>query len=1024
MYLISFVSLSVILKHQPIVVTFLTLCLLVLISAVVHAQISIPDDAPQPLSPAESAAAVSLPHGFSLNILAAEPLIRNPSGVCWDQQGRLFVCELHGYNMEGQYDIEELNKTGKLDREVRRISAPEEAIKKAEQDQTGSVKRLIDADGDGVMDKADVWADDLPACFGLVPARDGVIVVCAPEIVFLADRDNDGFAEVRETLFAGFRTGVLERRMSAPQWGVDNWIYVAAGGGTITGPALKSPIEMPHNDFRFKPDGSAIEPLHSGTGTFGFTFSTSDDRYVISTSTPAIYVAPLPWRYLSRNPHVGFSRMTVDVGPGQQTYPTSNPHPWRSRRASDPAFEELYRTRYGATESAPNGYFTSACSPLAYQDTALPLTGQLLACEPAQNMIHRSIITRDGLIPKLKRPEGEQRSEFLASSDVWFHPIAMSHAPDGAVVISDFYREIIEDYSAIPRYLQQQYQLKHGEQHGRLWRLVHRDMPRAESADISRLDSAELVGQLASPRHWRRQTAQRLLVERDAQESVADLRSLVTSNENPAVVIAALHTLDALGKLSEPELKLALRHVDPAVIVQALRLADQQFEKHPSLLDQALTFVNHKDDRVLLQLALSLGETPDSRAGQSLAMLAFQSIDIPWMDDAILSSLYHRPADVMQSLFLQTSTDSPSPALAKFLSRLCKMIAGSPDNSSLSRTLMTILQHGGSTEQQHACLDGLKQGFEDRRKVELSDRAEAALRSATERDHQPLADAARFLLVAMKLETPSERSDRLQATSVRIADVQLPVDHRIDAVNELAKEQDEVSTNFLLASIHPSTPAIRMAILEAVFARKTNRSLILAAIESGQLPVSILTAVQRELFLQDPDDAVRTRAATLFANRGKLDRVKTGTFLEALAADRDLVNGETVFKKLCSNCHQVRGIGFDVGPDLVSEFGRSEQTFVQDILAPNATISPGYTTYILQTVDGRVVAGLMSAESPTSVTLRQEQGKEQTILRRDIEAIRASEASLMPEDLAKTVTPKDVADVIAWLRSSGPQPSR
>ncbi len=294
MYPISFCSLRLILKHHSMVVTCLPVCLLALISAVTHAQIKIPDDAPQPLSPAASAAAVSLPDGFSLELVAAEPLIRNPSGICWDQRGRLFLCELHGYNMEGQYDIEELNKTGKLDREVRRIPAPQEAVNKADQDQTGSVKRLIDADGDGVMDKAEVWADDLPACFGLVPARDGVIVVCAPDILFLADRDNDGVAEVRETIFTGFRTGVLERRMSAPRWGVDNWIYVAAGGGTITGPGLESPIELPHNDFRFKPDGSAIEPLHAGSWTFGFTFSASDDRYVISTSTPAIYVAPLP----------------------------------------------------------------------------------------------------------------------------------------------------------------------------------------------------------------------------------------------------------------------------------------------------------------------------------------------------------------------------------------------------------------------------------------------------------------------------------------------------------------------------------------------------------------------------------------------------------------------------------------------------------------------------------------------------------------------------------------------------------
>ena len=69
-------------------------------------QISKPADAPKPLSPVESAKRVQLPDGFRLELVVAEPLIRQPSGVCWDAHGNLFVSELHGYNREGQYDIE------------------------------------------------------------------------------------------------------------------------------------------------------------------------------------------------------------------------------------------------------------------------------------------------------------------------------------------------------------------------------------------------------------------------------------------------------------------------------------------------------------------------------------------------------------------------------------------------------------------------------------------------------------------------------------------------------------------------------------------------------------------------------------------------------------------------------------------------------------------------------------------------------------------------------------------------------
>ena len=91
------------------------------------AEIPRPDDAPRPLTPAEAQQSFRLPEGLRVQLVAAEPLISEPSGVCWDAVGRLFVCELHGYNLEGQEDIEQLNKSGQLDREVRRIQAPDDA---------------------------------------------------------------------------------------------------------------------------------------------------------------------------------------------------------------------------------------------------------------------------------------------------------------------------------------------------------------------------------------------------------------------------------------------------------------------------------------------------------------------------------------------------------------------------------------------------------------------------------------------------------------------------------------------------------------------------------------------------------------------------------------------------------------------------------------------------------------------------------------------------------------------------------
>ncbi|MDC0264727.1 hypothetical protein OAL86_06425, partial [Verrucomicrobia bacterium] len=181
---------------------------------------------PKPRSPSESSESFQLPPGFRMELVASEPLIEEPSGVCWDADGHFYVSELHGYNLEGQFDIEALNKTGKLDRIVRRIQANDEAKKAAEAETFGVIKQLSDDDGDGRMDRVSIFAQGLPPCFGMVAAREGIIVICAPDIYYLADLDSDGVADVRERLFTGFQAGVLERRINAPQWGLDNWIYV------------------------------------------------------------------------------------------------------------------------------------------------------------------------------------------------------------------------------------------------------------------------------------------------------------------------------------------------------------------------------------------------------------------------------------------------------------------------------------------------------------------------------------------------------------------------------------------------------------------------------------------------------------------------------------------------------------------------------------------------------------------------------------------------------------------------------
>jgi len=723
----------------------------------VLAQIPQPADAPKPMTPEQSAAAFKLPDGFRMEVVASEPLVASPSAVCWDERGRMFVSELHGYNLAGQLDIEELNQTGKLDTQVRRVQADEKFKRAAQAGTFGVVKLLRDTNGDGRMEAADVWATNLPPAYGLVPARGGIIVACAPDIVFLADRDGDGKAETRDVLFTGFPTGELERGINAPQWGVDGWIYFGRGwgGGKITGPHLPAPVELPGSDFRIRADGSAIEPVTGATHTFGFAMTESGDRFTVTTTIPGIFMAPLPWRYLARNPDAVTPSLESATG-DRHAYSVSKPHPWRQKRADDPAYFKYYNSRYGAAESEADGWFTAACGPMVYQDSALPgLRGQYFVCEPAGNLIHRALIEPDGSALKIRRAPGEEKSEFAASTDTWSHPMNLTHGPDGSIWVTDYYREIIEDYSAIPRHLQQQYGVYSGHDRGRIYRLTHRDAAPAPSADMNNLDAKALARECASPLFWRRQTAQRLLVERgrnplipsfsptggegarpavegkvrvsnalqDAKKALGEL--LIGKNVEPSAVIIALRTLDQLGVLTPPDLRPFIRHADAAVRIHALQLADGWFgrEEGRALLDATLTAATAESNpRVQIQFALSLGEARDPRAFAMLARFTRERLDVRWMDAAVLSSLRGRGLEMLGTLLREPGGSAP------FLPPLSQSIAARRDESELAGTLNLVAT--AKPDMQVAMLDALVKGRKNAPREPLADKSTRAALAA------------------------------------------------------------------------------------------------------------------------------------------------------------------------------------------------------------------------------------------------------------------------------------------------------
>ena len=222
-------------------------------------------------------------------------------------------------------------------------------------------------------------------------------------------------------------------------------------------------------------------------------------------------------------------------------------------------------------------------------------------------------------------------------------------------------------------------------------------------------------------------------------------------------------------------------------------------------------------------------------------------------------------------------------------------------------------------------------------------------------------------------------------------------------MSEAAIEDDPAITGQLLAAVVASTPQVRDAILTAILSRRDRYGQVLDLVEKQVLPAAVLSAAQRTALLEASDAVVRERARALLTSAGLEDPQAFARYAAALQGTRDPVRGGELFRQNCGKCHRAHGVGFAVGPDLSAEFQRAEETILHDILIPSGTLTSGYVTYVIETTDGRILSGLLASESASSILLNQPEGKTESVLRKDIEDIRASSVSLMPDNLIKSL---------------------
>jgi putative heme-binding domain-containing protein len=215
-------------------------------------------------------------------------------------------------------------------------------------------------------------------------------------------------------------------------------------------------------------------------------------------------------------------------------------------------------------------------------------------------------------------------------------------------------------------------------------------------------------------------------------------------------------------------------------------------------------------------------------------------------------------------------------------------------------------------------------------------------------------------------------------------------------------------------------PALRDSVLNAMVSRPPLAEVLLDHIEAQKIMASSIDSRRRQLLLASRDTRLKERAAKLFSQVASGDRMKAfESSKEVLALAAHPGDGRDVFRRACATCHRMDREGHPVGPDLFDIRRQTKENILLHIVVPEFEIAPGFTSYLVEAQDGRTLLGVMSSETPESVTLRQPGGQEDTILRAQIKSLQASPLSLMPQGFEAALKKQELADLLAYLRGEG-----
>ena len=901
----------------------------------------------QAVEPEAALEQFQLAQGFRIELAAAEPDVVDPVSMSFDAQGRLYVIEMVGYPERRQARL-------------------------------GQVRLLEDADGDGRFKKSTVFAKGLAWPTAVHCWDGGVFVLASPELVYLRDADGDGVADERRSVLTGFGKGRVRLNMqglpNSLRWGLDNRIHgVTSSNGAVLAAPGRPPLQLRGSDFSFDPRTGEVR-MEIGGGQHGASFDAHGRRYLCSNSRhiqAVLYEA----RYAA-NPSYSMppARKSIAVdGDAAPVFRISPDEPWR-----------IVRTRWRIAGKVPgpvegggrvSGYFTAATGLTAYRGGLFGGNNVFIA-DTGSNLVHRKVLSPQGRIcPEAVRLPSERDSEFLASPDNWFRPVQLGNGPDGGLYILDMYREVIEHPWSLPDGIKKHLDLYSGSDRGRVWRILPEKASGVRPVKLVGADSQRLVQELANPNGWVRETASRLLYQRQDATVVPDLVRLAADCPQYLGRLHALYGLSGLDALRVPTLLRALADESPVLREHALKLAEPKLHRADAKLAAAVLSMGGDESlRVRFQLALTLavvdvpGEVP-------VLLELYQRGSTDWVRTAVCNAL----SSQVDALFAHCASE-PSVPDAVEVGVAWALHAGGDSLAGLGRLQVAYLE-------------------------ELAARVAGS-------DAFP--EEVRLQALSLPVVNP-KMARKILFEFLDAGGAAL----RAGAVRELLRIRPAGLARELLSRWPRLSGSDRTAALAYMVETGGEARELLGALDEGTVRKDELAPAHVAALRKLEDAGLRRRAVAIVGPEPvQPRRVPPLQVYEqlrpALRLAGNAASGRKVFLGRCAGCHRADGEGHALGPDVAAMKAAGSEKLLIGIVDPSREVAADFEAYEVRT-SGGVHVGLLMNETPTHLTVQLPMGQSVVLRRKEVLGMKSLGRSMMPEGLESGLGDQEVADLLAFL---------